>query len=63
MIVTSLPRRQCEWCQATFSRRLTGGSPQRFCSRSCKHTFHAAAHRWATHELGAGRLTIDQLKA
>jgi len=52
----------CLWCRQGFAYRRTGGSPQRFCSRTCRHDFHTAARRWISAALDHGRLSIEDLK-
>lgn len=53
----------CLWCQRAFRPRTTGGSAQRFCSRSHRHAFGTAARRWAVQVVEAGLLTVETLKA
>ena len=37
---------KCHWCQNTFSPRLTGGSPQKFCNKDCKRMFEKSIRQW-----------------
>ncbi len=52
----------CLWCRQGFAPRRTGGSPQRFCTRTCRHNFHTAARRWISTAVDHGRLAIEDLK-
>ncbi len=53
----------CWWCDRHFSPRSNGGSPQRFCSSSCRDGFWSAARRWIQHAVDAGLMTADDLKS
>jgi len=52
----------CYWCVRPFRLRRTGGRAQRFCRPNCRRQFHAAARRWALDAIGAGALTLADLK-
>ena len=54
--------RFCLWCDRAFLARVSGGKPQRFCGDPCRAAFHAAAHRWATAAIAAGRLSVQALR-
>jgi len=53
---------KCYWCDRPFQARQSGGHAQRFCSPSCRLVFHAAARRWTLDAVGAGVLSIADLK-
>ena len=55
-------RIRCTWCNETFARRQSGGSPQRFCKAKCRRAFHTAARIWAEREIAEGRLGVDELR-
>ena len=52
----------CLWCAETFVPRSTGGKPQRFCSCTCRHAFHAACRIWAVRAFETGRLSGTELR-
>ena len=52
----------CVWCDRAFRSRRTGGRAQRFCRPSCRRQFHAAARRWALDAIGAGMLSVGDIK-
>jgi hypothetical protein len=52
----------CLWCGQPFERRLSGGSPRRFCSSVCRAALHTAARKWALAEIDAGRLSVAAIK-
>ena len=52
----------CLWCGATYHRRTTGGSVQRFCSTECRSAFHLAARRWTLRQIDEGRLEVGSLR-
>ena len=52
----------CLWCSGGFAPRRSGGSPQRFCSRTCRNNFNTAARRWISAAVDHGRLSIEDLK-
>ncbi len=56
------PAAACLWCRATYRRRTTGGSVQRFCSARCRSAFHLAARRWALRQIDEGRLEVGSLR-
>jgi len=57
-----VPRPACSWCDRLFKARKTGGRAQRFCRPHCRRAFHAAARRWALDAIGAGVLSLDEVK-
>lgn len=52
------PAAACLWCGATYRRRTTGGSTQRFCATECRSAFHLAARRWALRQIDEGCLEV-----
>ncbi len=56
------PLSPCLWCRRGFAPRRTGGSPQRFCSRTCRNNFNTAARRWVRAAVDHGRLSVEDLK-
>ena len=52
----------CLWCAETFVPRVTGGSPQRFCSKDCRQNFNSSCRIWAVQEYKAGRVSIPELR-
>jgi len=52
----------CLWCGRVFTPRMTGGSPQRFCSTGHRQAFWVAARRWTMRAVEAGLLNVDCLK-
>lgn len=52
----------CIWCGGYFAPRLSGGSAQRFCSSSCRQSFHTASRRWVSAAVEAGVISIESLK-
>ena len=52
----------CYWCDRPFRARRTGGRAQRFCRMSCRRQFHVAARRWRLDAIGAGALTVGDIK-
>ena len=53
----------CLWCVETFVPRVTGGSPQRFCTARCRRAFDAACRIYAATEIHTGRLPVSALRA
>src|SRR5258708_533357 len=53
----------CLWCDRAFTPRLTGGSPQRFCSTGHRQALWIAARRWTMRAVEVGLLSVDCLKA
>src|SRR5437868_14288937 len=53
---------KCYWCNCAFRARQSGGHAQRFCSPSCRLAFHAATRRWTLDAVGAGVLSIADIK-
>ena len=53
---------RCLWCQRAFTPRMTGGSPQRFCSAGHRQAFWIAARRWTMRAVEVGLINIDCLK-
>jgi len=53
--------RQCEWCQKDYLPRNSGGSPQKFCSKQCKHFFEKSIRQGAYNELTKGSLNLSEL--
>jgi hypothetical protein len=53
---------QCLWCGRGFAPRMTGGSPQRFCSTGHRQAFWIAARRWTMRAVEAGLINVDCLK-
>jgi hypothetical protein len=51
----------CEWCNASFRPRR-GGSPQRFCGSKCRTAFWSELRRWGERAIGAGILTIADIR-
>jgi len=58
----SCTRPQCLWCGRAFTSRITGGSPQRFCSTGHRQAFWVAARRWTMRAVEAGLLNVDCLR-
>ena len=52
----------CLWCGRAFTPRMTGGTPQRFCSTGHRQAFWIAARRWTMRAVEAGLLNVDCLK-
>ena len=52
----------CYWCDRPFRPRRTGGRAQRFCRPGCRRQFHAAARRWTLDAIGAGMLSVGDIK-
>ena len=38
--------RRCDFCDAPFERRKSGGSAQRFCGEPCRRAFERALRAW-----------------
>jgi hypothetical protein len=53
---------KCYWCDRPFQARQSGGHAQRFCARHCRLAFHAAARCWTLDAIGAGVLSISDIK-
>ena len=53
---------QCLWCGRAYTPRMTGGSPQRFCSTGHRQAFWVAARRWTMRAVEAGLINVDCLK-
>jgi hypothetical protein len=53
----------CLWCGRAFTPRMTGGSPQRFCSTGHRQAFWIAARRWTMRAIETGLITVQCLKA
>ena len=53
---------QCKWCQRDYTPRSSGGSPQKFCSRECKHLFEKSIRQWAYNEHTKGSLNLSELQ-
>src|SRR5262249_22215879 len=53
---------RCYWCDRPFQARQSGGHAQRFCSPICRLTSHAATRRWTLDAVGAGVLSIGDLR-
>jgi len=54
--------KQCEWCQRDYTPRSSGGSPQKFCSKKCKHLFEKSIRRWAYIQHAQGKLNLSELQ-
>jgi hypothetical protein len=52
----------CLWCGVEFTRRRDGGKPQVFCRSACRRDFDAAGRRWVADAIGAGILTVGDLR-
>ncbi len=52
----------CTWCGSEFETQVTGRSVKRFCSKSCRQSFHAACRIWGEEAHGAGAVSILQLR-
>jgi len=52
----------CQWCERPFEGRR-GGSPQRFCGAGCRTAFWSALRRWGERAIGAGVLTVADLRS
>ncbi len=52
----------CTWCGSEFEPQVTGRSVKRFCSKSCRQSFHAACRIWGEEAFGAGEVSIFQLQ-
>ena len=59
----SAAKMHCLWCRRPFTARMTGGSPQRFCSTGHRQAFWVAARRWTMRAVEAGLLSVECLKA
>jgi hypothetical protein len=57
------PDARCLWCGRDFTRRVTGGSAQKFCCTGHRQEFWVAARRWTMRAIDAGLLSVDCLKA
>lgn len=53
----------CFWCSRAFTRRTTGGKPQRFCSPRCRRALDAAGRRYIRDALAGGTLTLAALQS
>ncbi len=52
----------CLWCEIEFEPRMSGGSPQRYCSKACRVDFHVAARSWAEQAVASGLLLVSALR-
>ena len=52
----------CLMCNLPFTPRVTGGSPQRFCSTTCRRDYDKACRNYVVSELDAGRLSMSELR-
>ena len=52
----------CPWCGSSFTPRMTGGKPQRFCSTHCRRSMDAGLRVWAQDQLDQGKVTVAELK-
>jgi hypothetical protein len=52
----------CIWCGKEFVRRHSGGSAQKFCRPEHRNAFWATARRWAERAIGAGVMTVADLR-
>jgi hypothetical protein len=53
----------CQWCGKTLPPRLnTGGLTKRYCSKTCRHSIHLAARRWAMQAIDVGTLTVAEIR-
>ena len=53
----------CPWCAAPFTAKIVGAHRKRFCSVRCKNRYHAATRKWVQKAIGAGLISIVDLKA
>lgn len=58
----SMEEKFCKWCERKFVERVTGGSPKRFCSATCRNALHSAARRYVDGKIACGELEIADLK-
>jgi hypothetical protein len=59
----SLAHAKCKWCPTVFAPRTTGGKPQRFCSKKCRHEYQAGLDAFAEQMISDGRASIKDLKS
>lgn len=52
----------CLWCECEFAGRDKGGSPQRFCSQTCRLGYHTACRQFADGLVLSGAITVPALK-
>jgi hypothetical protein len=53
----------CPWCgQPVKPARRRGWAAKRFCSDTCRNSFHSAARRWVHQAIAAGLLTVDIIR-
>jgi hypothetical protein len=61
VVVTEETSTLCPWCERPFRARR-GGSPQCFCSAKHRSLFWSALRRWGERAIGAGILTIADIR-
>ncbi len=53
----------CSWCNGQFQPRRSGGSPQEFCSATCRSALWSAVRDWGMSQLQTGHISVASLKA
>jgi len=52
----------CRWCEAEFTKRVSGGSRQKFCSDRCRGEYHYALRKWGQLAVDSGLVPVSAFR-